>query len=243
MKPIFLALFLMLAIARADAKAAFQSLEQMIATSEAIAVVQIQKTEKISIKGEHWTYGQKATARVERILKGDLPKQIALYGDENFECAQCRFAPGRMLVFLKREGNLWTGNNWHLGAREVKNGRVEWFSDAKGSPFELKSQPHDAVLAEVRKVLASQAKAPQFNLFFEPSKNPNWRVYERKTGAKPLQFSTPELENWIGKLPLGSALILVKDCEPGDEADAETRANLKNLCRYRGVQWQEMGGG
>ncbi len=105
----------------AHARAAFQSSEVMIANSDVIALVQIERVEAAQIKGTHWTYGQKVTARVERTLKGELPSSIALLGDENFICARCHFETGRFLVFLKREKEGFSGTNWQLSARKIEN--------------------------------------------------------------------------------------------------------------------------
>lgn len=235
MKRFFCALFLILAIARADARAAFQSSEQMIATSQAIAIVQIEKTETVNVKGENWTYRQRATATVEKILKGHLPKKIALYGDETFICARCHFSTSKMLVFLKRSGDLWTGNNWHLGARPIQNDQIEWLGD-KGV-FDLKFQPLAKVLENVEKTIETQAKAPKFNISFLKIEIPVWRIYETGTGEKQQSFSREELEKWLGNLPIGSQIAYDRSCT-GSNPDAATLQELENICWWRGLSWK-----
>ena len=142
-------LLLILALAGiARAKAYYAPKAEMIQRSEVIALVQISKVEKAETKGKVWTYHQKATARVEQVLKGKVPEEIALYGEEDFICARCRFAPGRYLLFLKRDGDLLTGANWHLSIRPVKGNQVEWYADDRG--LDLKPAPLAGVLKEIR---------------------------------------------------------------------------------------------
>src|SRR5687767_6177976 len=76
---------------RADAKAAYAGKAEMVRRSDAIALVQVLRVEKAEVKGKHWTYSQRAVARVITTLKGDLPaagKEVALFGGEDFICAQ-----------------------------------------------------------------------------------------------------------------------------------------------------------
>ena len=150
--------------ATAQARAAFKDKVQMIETAEVIAIVEITSVEEVSVKGKFWTYGQKALAKVENVLKGQVPDVVSLYGDEDFICARCNFEVGRYLVFLDRDGELLTGNNWHLSARKItktsgETEQVEWFTD-KG-PFEKKEALLSDVLREIAVVLAKpkQAKA------------------------------------------------------------------------------------
>jgi hypothetical protein len=157
-----IALLLLPTLARA--KAAFYGKAHMVKESAAILVVDITAVDPAQEKGRHWTYAQKATGKIETVLKGDGLKAgetIALHGMEDFICAQCRFATGRHLLFLDKDGTLWTGSNWHLSIRPVistpeKAHRVEWYKSNEG--IELTAQLLDDVLADVRKLLASPAK-------------------------------------------------------------------------------------
>jgi hypothetical protein len=155
------ALLLLLATASvAHAKAAFAGKTEMVRRSAAIAVVHITRVDPVQVKGQHWTYRQRATAKVETVLKANLRAgdPISLHGEEDFICAQCRFAPGRYLVFLNQDSGLWIGSNWHLSVRPITTAptgeqSVEWYADEKLT-LELKPQPLAEVLADVRKLLA-----------------------------------------------------------------------------------------
>jgi hypothetical protein len=131
----------------ANAKAAYWGKTEMIRRSEIIAIVNISVVEPTSIKGKGWTYSEVASATVERVLKGKLPEEVKLYGGENFICAQVRYKPGRHLVFLRKDENLLTGVNWHLGVRKIEKEDVQWLVD--GRLFEFKSTPLSDVLAEI----------------------------------------------------------------------------------------------
>ena len=136
----------------AHAKAAFKGKAQMIETAQAIAVVEITHTETVSVKGQHWTYQQEASARVERVLKGTLADEVALYGDETFICAHCHFEVGRYLVFLDHDGELLTGNNWHLSVRKITQNTVAWFANDRD--IEQKSAALSDVLQAIEWALA-----------------------------------------------------------------------------------------
>jgi hypothetical protein len=146
------------------AKAAFRTKADMIKQSTAILVVDIAAVEPAAQKGQYWTYGEKATAKIELVLKGDNLKPgdaIILHGLEDFICAQCRFTPGRHLVFLDKDTTLWTGSNWHLSIRPItttpeKHDRLEWYKS--DDSIELTPQSLPEVLAEVQKLLESQKR-------------------------------------------------------------------------------------
>ena len=150
----------------ASAKAAFASKTEMVDRSAVVAVVDITAVETVSIKGEHWTYGQRAKAVVKQVLKGPLVAgaEIKLHGDEDFICARCHFAPGRSLVFLTEDkttdgSRLWIGSNWHLSIRPItadpsKGDRVEWYKDDKN--IELAPAALADVLADVRQLVDRQ---------------------------------------------------------------------------------------
>jgi hypothetical protein len=149
---------------RADAKAAYAGKAEMVRRSDAVAVVEVLRVEQAEVKGRYWTYSQRAVARVRKTLKGDLPatgKEVALFGGEDFICARCNFQPGKYVVFLQKDGGLWTGSNWHLSVRPVatdKDGKewVDWYANDKS--IELKATPLPDVLADVQKTIAD-AKA------------------------------------------------------------------------------------
>jgi len=146
-------------------KAAYKDKKQMIETAQAIAIVEITNIEKAAVKGNPWTYQQKASAKVEKVLKGKLPDKVALYGDETFICARCHFEKGRYLVFLDHDGELLTGNNWQLSVRKItgdtkakntqakntQEAQVEWF-DVKNL-FERPKAPLNQALKKISDVL------------------------------------------------------------------------------------------
>jgi hypothetical protein len=166
MRPIALACFVLALFAHAaQAKAHFAGKCEMIEKAEAIAIVNIEKVEPVKRKGRHWTYSQKATGTVEKALKGDLKGEIEIYGEIDFICANCRYQKGRFLLFLRKDGALWTGSNWHLGIRPIKDGKVQWFKDDRAdfdadykAVFEHQELPLDAVLAEIERKLKEQKK-------------------------------------------------------------------------------------
>jgi hypothetical protein len=134
-----------------QARAYYAPKAEMIQRAEVIALVQILMVEKTDTKRKSWTYRQKATARVEQVLKGKVPQEITLYGQEDFICGQCRFAPGRYLLFLKRDEDLLVGSNWQFSIRPITGDQVEWYAGDKS--LELKPAPLAGVLQEIRRLL------------------------------------------------------------------------------------------
>jgi hypothetical protein len=143
-------------VAGVHARARYKSKAEMIQTAEVIAVVEVTSVSTANTIGKHWTYQQKATATVERVLKGELPSAPALYGDEDFICAQCRFAVGRHLFFLRCDGDLWVGANWYLSVRPITDETIEWHAKDKGT--ELKPFPLKDVLEEIERIMTPDAK-------------------------------------------------------------------------------------
>ena len=118
----------------------------MVKRAEVIAIVNVTQVEKVKMKGAHWTYSESAHATVEQTLKGTLPQNVDLYGGEDFICAQVHFAVGRYIVFLRRDGELLVGCNWHLSARPIKDKQAEWYE----SGVTLSWQPLDLVLTRIK---------------------------------------------------------------------------------------------
>ncbi len=149
----------------ACAKAYYAPKKEMIERADAIAIVDITKVGKAKKKGEHWTYYQKATGQVERMLKGKLDRTITLYGQEDFICASSMFSEGRFLLFLGKDGELWTGANWHLSSRRIMERKkedrtevgVEWFENDKSS-FKTKERPLGEVVTEIEAILEELKK-------------------------------------------------------------------------------------
>ncbi|MBX7246475.1 MAG: hypothetical protein K1X53_13340 [Candidatus Sumerlaeaceae bacterium] len=137
------------------AKARFAGKTDMINEAESIVVVNITEVEDSNRKGQAWTYHQKVTAAVEVCLKGDAGSTITLYGLEDFVCARCRYEKGRFILFLRKDGPLWAGCNWHLGVRAIKDGKVQWFKDDKALS-DLKETRLDDVIMEIKAVIKEQ---------------------------------------------------------------------------------------
>jgi hypothetical protein len=133
------------------AKAYFATEEEMIQRSEMIAIVDISSVEDTQTKRDHWTYRRKANGTVHQALKGSLPREVSLYGDEDFVCAQVKFQPGRFLVFLSHDGDLLVGSNWHLSVRPLKGTQIEWY--VPGERLKLAWQPLDVVLERIKRSL------------------------------------------------------------------------------------------
>ncbi len=122
-----LILLLVALVHTASAKAYYQTKVEMISSATAIAIVEIGEVSEFETKGHLWTYQQKAKARVLNVIKGNMPGNVELHGLENFRCARCEFSEGTALVFLKRDGELWVGSNWHLSIWPIINNNVQWF--------------------------------------------------------------------------------------------------------------------
>lgn len=98
------------------------------------------------------------TATAEKCLKGSAGGDITIYGLEDFQCAQCQYEKGRFLLFLRKDGSLWVGSNWHLGIRPVGDGKVQWFKDDEAR-WEMKESPLEDVIKEIKAVVEEQKRA------------------------------------------------------------------------------------
>ena len=159
MKTILTALFALFVLCHhATAKAYFQTKEEMIQRADVIAIISITAVRDSDKKGKTWTYRKSGEAKVERVLKGEIPKTFTIYGEETFICASCPIAEGRFLAFLTKDGELWTGSNWHLSLRPITGADVLWYIDGENR-YEMKTASLDAVLDQIRKTVKKPAKA------------------------------------------------------------------------------------
>ena len=109
------------------ARAAYATRLQMVRRAVAIAVLDIGPVEARTTKGRHWTYSQRAEAKVVETLKGQLPPEVKLVAGEDFICARTQLAEGRCLAFLMKDGEDYVGCNWHLSLRPVSaSNQIEW---------------------------------------------------------------------------------------------------------------------
>ena len=218
----------------AHAKAAYQTPQIMIANSQAIALVQIERIEATQTKGENWTYGQKATAHVERTLKGGLPATLTLLGDENFICARCHFETGRFLVFLKREGAGWVGTNYQPSARKIEDERVNWDAAA---PFAQKPIALDVALQSVISIIAAQKQTPRYSLSTgTQDKVRVWQIIDEGNPKNERTLKQKELEEWLVTLILGTKLSLCNSCLGNNATSAEVET-LRNFAYAFGLEF------
>lgn len=157
MKPLLTILIVICGLSsQAFAKAYFQTKSEMIEKAEAIAIIEISSIQESDTKGKVWTYRTKGAVKVEETLKGELPKEFTIYGAETFICTSCPVTNGRFIAFLKKDGDLWTGSNWHLSLRPIKDGMVEWYV-ADENLHEMKPMALNSVLAEIKTQKANKA--------------------------------------------------------------------------------------
>jgi hypothetical protein len=146
-------LWLVLLVGAVFAKAYHANRREMIERASFIALVEVEKPQACDYRGKTWTYGMRARARVLQRIKGDLPADIDLYGQENFECAQVTLRAGRCLVFLEREGKGYRGCNWGASCLPVDaSNRVAWLAGPESRHSDCQ-RPLAQVLAEIEAVL------------------------------------------------------------------------------------------
>lgn len=137
------------------AKAYYAGKREMVREAGCIVIVNITMVETKDRKEKPSGYAQKASATVERCLKGGVKGEIEIYGMGTFICAQCRYQTGRFILFLRKARGFWLGSNWHLGIRPIKGSKVQWFKDDKNL-FETKDTPLDEVINEITTILEEQ---------------------------------------------------------------------------------------
>ena len=135
----------------AAAEARYADKVEMIREAEIIAVVDITRVRFLARKGREWRRRQAAEATVEKVLKGRLPEQVTLSGNEDFICARTLFKPGRHLVFLRRDGDLLWSSNWQLGVRPITGDTVEWVGEQ--NVFNTVKAPLAEVTARIKREL------------------------------------------------------------------------------------------
>lgn len=144
-------------------KAYFSPKKEMIQRAEAIAVVNITSVIETNVEPiahvPGWEYRQKATAEIERSLKGGVKGTIEIYGMESFICAQCRYEKGKFLVFLRKENGRWIGSNWQPGIRPITGDSVSWLVK-NDDAFDSKPAPLADVIAEIEAQVKQDAAAP-----------------------------------------------------------------------------------
>lgn len=147
-------------------KAYFYKRSELIDKAQVIAIIdvgepaatppEVRGEDPFELANRNWNYRQQAKVRVEKILKGQLPREFTLYGKESFICAHCELAKGRFLAFLTKDGDLWVGANWQLSLRPIREGEVEWYVSEE-QRFPMKFQKLDDVVAQIQEAM----KKPQ----------------------------------------------------------------------------------
>jgi hypothetical protein len=131
----------------------YMSKAELIRKAQVIAILRISHVESVEVTGSEQVYRQSALATVERVIKGNVPGRVTLYGLQTLE-ARVEFALGTYLVFLSRDGDLLVGTNWHLSLRPINKGKVEWYASNEG--YRLKTAQLSAVLKEIESILMRQ---------------------------------------------------------------------------------------
>jgi len=153
----------------ASGKAYFFTRSELIQKASVIAIVTLEEPVKAkpaagdaqdpfaedSATGKNWVYWKQAEMHVEKVLKGTIPGDVILYGDESFICAQCTLSKGRFLAFLTKDGDLWVGANWQLSLRSIQDNEVEWYV-SEDQRFPMKFQKMDDVVAQIQAALKKQ---------------------------------------------------------------------------------------
>ena len=118
----------------AEGKAHFMDLPAAVAAADAIAVVQVETSEKVAgRKKGYWTYGQKNRFRFLEFVKrapfvdSVVKEPQVLWAEKDFICASESFRPGQYLLFLESvEPGEWIAVNHHMGVLPIEQGMVAW---------------------------------------------------------------------------------------------------------------------
>ncbi|RYG66311.1 hypothetical protein EON80_15675 [bacterium] len=223
------------AASRADAYVIYKSPDGMISQAEAIAVVKVESVAATSAKGESLEYRQKASTKVEQKLKGDLPANFDLWGAQSFSCAGYVLEPGRYLVFLEHDKELWAGNNFQFSIRKIEGENVAWFSDK--SLFESKPQPLATLLASIRE----QVNPPtlKLSLALGPDKDPLlWWVTLSDDPQR--KFATlQDLHAHLQALPPGTSIEYDSPCRrTGGEPTQKALDAFAAICKQRNINFR-----
>jgi hypothetical protein len=158
-----------LSVARADSLV-YLSTDAMIQKSDAIAIVEVASPESGKFIGDRLlplgskptrkTFGDRVAAKIERTLKGDLPKQIFIHYASGHWDELFQEGPGRYLVFLRGKTDFLTGTNGWLSSRLIKDGAIDWTSNPGKMPNPV---PLADAIAKIAKVAPTAAPAVELN--------------------------------------------------------------------------------
>ena len=119
---------------RVEAKAHFMDLPAAVADADAVAVVQVETSEKVTgQKKGYWTYGQRNTFRFLELVKRApfvepvIKERQILWGEKDFVCESESFRPGLYLLFLESiERGEWVSTNHYRGVLPIEQNTVAW---------------------------------------------------------------------------------------------------------------------
>ena len=119
--------------------------------------------------GSFGSYYQKASMKVEQVIKGDLPDGSVLHGGVPIKCAGWSLSKGKFLVFLRKdqdkEGKYLDGKdmlvsvNSNYSLISITKDKVKWYDGDKDASMQ-KSQNVENVVKEIQKHLDSK-KSPK----------------------------------------------------------------------------------
>src|SRR5215208_5027520 len=119
---------------RAEGKAHFMDLPAAVAAADAVAVVQVETSEKVAgRKKGYWTYGQRNTFRFLEFVKRApfvepaIKERQILWAEKDFICASESFRPGPYLLFLESvEPGEWIAVNHYMGVLPIAENMLPW---------------------------------------------------------------------------------------------------------------------
>ena len=127
---IILVLLLIAQVARADLE--FKTLDQLIAASDIIAVVTIDKSNRESMiqpsKTQHFCNA--TPAGVQNSIKGKTSETILIHHGSYFEDTLFEYGIGDYLVFLKWKRDKWIPTDGGNSSKYIKQGKVSGWSSS-----------------------------------------------------------------------------------------------------------------
>jgi len=70
--------------------------------------------------------------------------------------------------FLKKDGDLWAGSNWHFSLRPITGANVLWYGGGE-NPSEMKPAALAAVVGQIKMEMARKTGAPKANRVAPPA--------------------------------------------------------------------------
>jgi len=126
--------------------------DSLVGHSEVVAIVTVANvTEQVVGKRKRQVRKQRADATVERILKGTAPQKFVLAYDEPVSNVSCRppsLCTGRLLVFLRRDGDVFVRTHAWYSQHRIETNHVNWFLQ--------RPEPFDEAVKEVERIVKSQ---------------------------------------------------------------------------------------